>query len=250
MQKFAIVRRPGKNFAGGISTSKLGKPDYRKALSQHNEYCDALVKCGLELIILDADERYPDSCFVEDTAVVFDEAAVITRPGAESRRGEEEEIEKVLARYKPVERIKSPGTCDGGDVLRAENHFYIGRSSRTNEHGAAQLSAILGKYGYKVSEIPVNEGLHLKSGLEYLGNGTFISTTDFAANFDPARTILLQADEKYSANCLLINGTLLIPEGYPVSKQQELKLGYKVISLEMSEFRKMDGGLTCLSIVF
>ena len=246
----AITRKPGRNFASGITTSNLGKPDFSKALSQHQAYCAALEKCGLEVIVLDADERYPDGCFVEDTAVVFKEAAIITRPGAESRRGEEEEILKVLSGYRKIERLTDPATLDGGDILRAENHFYIGRSARTNTEGSRQFSAILKRYGYSSSEIPVNEGLHLKSGLEYIGNGTYVSTIDFSNSVKAERLVVLKPEENYSANCLLINGTLLVAKGYPDSLNQLTDLGYNILSLDMSEFCKMDGGLTCLSLVF
>ena len=131
----AIVRRPGKNFANGITTSNLGQPDFNKALEQHAAYCEALTKCGVELTVLDADERYPDGCFVEDTAVVNSRVKVISRPGAATRRGEEDEIARVLAASGPTESITAPGTLEGGDVLRAENHYYIGISERTNMRG-------------------------------------------------------------------------------------------------------------------
>ncbi|HVN57572.1 MAG TPA: hypothetical protein VMT63_04690 [Bacteroidales bacterium] len=250
MSATAIVRRPGKNFAAGITTSDLGNPDYKKVLSQHKAYCNALADCGLELVILEADERYPDGCFVEDTAVVFGEAAVITRPGAVSRRGEEAVIEKVLSEYRRIERIVGPGTLDGGDILRADNHFYTGRSGRTNAEGARQFSEIVRKYGYTSSEIVVDEGLHLKSGLEYLGSDTFIATKEFSGKVGASKVLVLEPGENYSANCLLVNGTLIIPGGYPGSKDQLLRLGYGIIELDMSEFCKMDGGLTCLSLVF
>jgi len=109
-----IVRRPGRNFAEGITTSTLGKPDFEKAIEQHSAYCDALKGCGLELIVLEADERYPDGCFVEDTAIVTGEVAVITRPGAASRMGEEAEISEILSEFRKIETIKLPGTMDGG----------------------------------------------------------------------------------------------------------------------------------------
>src|SRR5690606_24815740 len=114
-------RRPGRNFASGITTSNLGRPDFSKALEQHVAYCEALIRCGVELTVLDADERYPDGCFVEDTAVVNSRVKVVSRPGAATRRGEEEAIAQVLAGYGPSEAITAPGTLEGGDVLRAGN---------------------------------------------------------------------------------------------------------------------------------
>jgi dimethylargininase len=246
----AIVRRPGRNFTNGITTSTLGQPDFSKALEQHAAYCEALISCGVELTVLDADERYPDGCFVEDTAVVNSKVKVISRPGATTRRGEEEEIARVLAGFGPTESIVPPGTLEGGDVLRAENHYFIGLSARTNTEGARQLSTILLKHGLTSSVIRVEAGLHLKSDIAYLGNGNFISTPVFSKIAHPANTIILDNDEYYSANCLRVNDHLLIPKGFPKSKMRIIELGYNIIELEMSEFRKMDGGLTCLSLLF
>ncbi len=245
----AIVRRPGRNFSEGITTSNLGKPDFEKALEQHTAYCDALRRCGLEIIILEADGRYPDGCFVEDTAIVTSEVAVITRPGAASREGEEAVISEILSEFRKIETIRFPGTLDGGDVLRVENHFFIGISGRTNREGARQLSAKLSKYGYTASETEVGEGLHLKSGIAYLGKGNFISAEGFSI-ISSSGIIISDQEESYSANCLTVNDFLLIPKGFPKSKMKILELGYNITELDMSEFRKMDGGLTCLSLLF
>jgi len=250
MYSKAIVCRPGRNFAGGITTSNLGKPDFEKALGQHAAYCDALERCGVELIILEADERYPDGCFVEDTAVINSKVAVISHPGAATRLGEEVEIARVLSKYRKLERIEFPGTLEGGDILRAENHYYIGLSGRTNREGADQLAAILSEQGFTSSEIKVEAGLHLKSDIAYLGKGNFISTPVYAGMVHMANTVILEKDESYSANCLLVNDFILIPKGFPKSKAKIAELGYNIIELEMSEFRKMDGGLTCLSLLF
>jgi dimethylargininase len=250
MYSKAIVRRPGRNFAKGITTSNLGKPDFEKALEQHAAYCNALVKCGVELTILEADERYPDGCFVEDTAVVNSKVAIITNPGAVARTGEEVEISRVLSGHWKLETIQFPGTLEGGDILRAESHYYIGLSGRTNREGARQLAAILSKYGFNSSEVTVEKGLHLKSDIAYLGKGNFISTPAFSKMVFPANTVILDPDESYSANCLAVNDFLLVPGGFPKSKKKIADLGYDIIELEMSEFRKMDGGLTCLSLLF
>jgi dimethylargininase len=250
MYSKAIVRRSGRNFAEGITTSSLGKPNFAKALEQHSAYCDALIRCGLELIVLEADERYPDGCFVEDTAIVTSEVAIITRPGAASRLGEEAEISKTLTEFRKIETIKLPGTLDGGDVLRVENHFFIGISGRTNREGARQLAAILSKYGYSVSETEVASGLHLKSGIAYLGTGNFIHIEGFSKIATSQGIIISDPEESYSANCLPVNDFLLIPKGFPKSKKKIIELGYIIIELDMSEFRKMDGGLTCLSLLF
>jgi len=246
----AIVRRPGTNFAGGITTSGLGKPDFEKALAQHDAYCDALRRCGVEVTVLEADERYPDGCFVEDTAVVTGGVAVITRPGALTRRGEEDKIAWVLAGYRETMTIEPPGTLEGGDILHAENHYFIGISARTNREGARQLTDILEKHGYTSSETEVRAGLHLKSDIAYLGDANFIATPAFSDMVPSANVIILEPEEYYSANCLRVNDFLLIPSGFPKSKKRITDLGYNIIELDMSEFRKMDGGLTCLSLLF
>lgn len=246
----AIVRKPGANFVNGITTSNLGAPDFNKAILQHEEYCNALKKCGLELTILESDEKYPDGCFVEDTAIVTKKMAVITKPGNITRLGEEEIIAEILSKHKKIESIELPGNVDGGDILRVNNHFYIGISKRTNKEGAKQLASILYKYGYSSSEIPVRTVLHLKTGITYLDNDNFISIDEFSKIFTSSNIISLNDDENYSANCLLINGFLLIPKGFQKSKQQIIDLGYKIIEIEMSEYRKIDGGLTCLSLLF
>lgn len=249
MYKRAVVRRPGKNFTEGISTSLLGSPDTDLARDQHAEYIKALEKAGLAVTVLEANEKYPDGCFVEDTAVITDEIAIISRPGAGTRQGEEAETEKVISSFRKTVRILAPGTLDGGDVMRSENHFYIGLSDRTNKEGAEQLGRILRDYGYTYSFIEVKSGLHLKSGVSYIGYGNFVVTSHFKKTVRAGNEILLPADEDYSANTLFINGILLIAEGFPFLKKAVEKKGYKTVELNMSEFRKMDGGLTCLSLL-
>jgi dimethylargininase len=246
----AIVRKPGKNFANGITTSNLGKPSFEIALQQHNAYCNALINCGLDVIILESDEKYPDGCFVEDTAIVTEKVAIIARPGDNARLGEELQIAEILSKHKKIETINLPGLLDGGDIMRVDNHFYIGMSKRTNTEGAKQLAEILSRYGYTTSQTTVNSVLHLKTGITYLGNNNFIANEEFANCFPTANTIKLNPEESYSANCLKINDYLLIPKGFPNSKKQIEDLGYNIIEIEMSEFRKMDGGLTCLSLLF
>jgi dimethylargininase len=251
MIKNVIVRKPSKNFADGITTSDIGKPDYKKALKQHEEYVEALKKCGCSVTILDADERYPDSTFVEDVAIVTEKCAIITKPGAYSRKGEEKEIIDVLKNfYNNIEYLANNACLDGGDILRVENHFYIGQSKRTNAEGAKQLTKILNKYEYTASTVPVEKILHLKTGVVYLEENTFIATGEFIDNaaFKDFKVITVDEDEAYSANCIVMNGHLIIPKGFIKSKKALVDAGYKIVEVEMSEFEKMDGGLTCLSL--
>ncbi|MCO6493501.1 MAG: hypothetical protein J5I98_34085 [Phaeodactylibacter sp.] len=158
MPHTAILRPPATTFATGITTASLGQPGYEKALEQHRAYCAALRQNGLELILPDADERYPDGCFVEDTAIVTEELAILCRPGAASRRGEVAAVAEVLAEYRPLATIKPPGTVDGGDILRVDNHFFIGRSKRTNAEGARQLAGMLSECGFTL-----RDSSHLRS---------------------------------------------------------------------------------------
>jgi len=252
MYNYAIVRKPGENFSQGITTSDLGKPDFKLALKQHDAYCEILRKCGVDLIVLETDSLYADGCFVEDTAVLTEKIAVITRPGAEKRRGEIESIEKIVIEYKKIERIEAPGTLDGGDIIRAEDHFLIGISDRTNEKGGRQLDKILSEYEYTAAPVMVKGGLHLKSGLNYIGDNTFLAIEQFS-QLDELReyTIIpIDEDESYAANSLRVNDYLLIPKGFPKMKERIKAAGFNFIEVEITEFQKMDGGLTCLSLLF
>lgn len=258
MGKFtrAIIRPPSKNFAAGLTSIKLGAPDYARALQQHAAYCEALRVAGLSLTKLAPDERYPDSTFVEDTAVVTKRGAMITLPGAHSRAGEVDSIKHVLdGLFSKLYSINQPGTVDGGDVCEAGTHFFIGISKRTNEAGARQLADFLSALEYSSSLIDIRDLsniLHLKSGLAYLGNKR-LAVTDALSKREEFRNYELVAvnpDEEYAANCLEINNRMFVAAGFPKFEKRLSDLGYETIALEMSEFQKMDGGLSCLSIRF
>jgi dimethylargininase len=251
--KNAIVRKPCPEMINGITGAGLGKPDYHKALLQHDYYVKVLKECDLKVKVLDADSRFPDSTFIEDVALCTPECAVITNPGAEARNGETEGMRDTLAEYyKNIERINSPGTLDAGDVMMVGKHFYIGISARTNIEGAGQLIKILNKYGMTASKIPLNEMLHLKTGLSYLENNNLLIYGEFINNpeFEKFNRIIINSNESYSANSLWINGNVLVPAGYPDTKKKIENAGYKVIEVDTSEFRKLDGGLSCLSLRF
>jgi dimethylargininase len=266
----AIVRPPCARFAEGLTSIDLGAPNYARALQQYEAYCAALEECGLRLARLDADERYPDSTFVEDTAVMMRALpheqtsalatsatrAILTRPGASSRAGEIESIVEVLSRFCPeLHSIQEPGTLDGGDVCEVEDHFFIGLSERTNEAGAQQLTKLLASYGYTSSLLDIRaikNVLHLKSGLAYLGNNR-LAVIDALADHQAFRRydlVRVNAMEQYAANCVRINGYVLVAEGFPEFAGELQDLGYKTLSVEMTEFQKMDGGLSCLSLRF
>ena len=247
----AIVRKPTPEIINGLTTSNLGPPDYELALVQHGKYVEALIKCGLEIMTLGPDSRYPDSTFIEDTAVVCKKFGLITRPGAVTRRGEILEVESVLHRfYKTVEFIIRPGALEGGDVMQVGDHFYIGISQRTNEEGADQLIRLAEKHGMSGEKVPLKSFLHLKSGLAYLDSSTLVITGEFKKSkiFDKYKTIKIPEAESYAANCLWINGTVLVAEGFPKTLKLIKAKGFKTEILDVSEFRKLDGGLSCLSL--
>jgi dimethylargininase len=252
----AIVREPGGNFSDGQTSVDLGTPDHALALQQHEAYCRALESCGLALVRLPADEQHPDSTFVEDTAIVTERGAVITRPGAPSRLGEIDGIKRELVdHYSKIEEITSPGTVDGGDICEAGNHFFIGVSRRTNEAGATQLAQILDSFGYSSSLIDIRglgNILHLKSGMAWIGENRLlvIEALSRQKGFSSYELVHVNSFEEYAANCLFINKRILVPSGFPGLKRQLEDLNYTTIALEMSEFQKMDGGLSCLSLRF
>ncbi len=234
----------------GLTGAGLGSPDMDLAVQQHAAYCEALRSCGIEVILLDAIEDYPDSTFIEDPAVIAGSRAVITRPGHPSRLGEAALIEPVLSRYFEVDRIEPPGRIDGGDVLEIDDRILIGLSDRTDEAGARQLSEIFEKDGFKCGTVPVACGLHLKSGVSYMGNGTLLADGSMAGRdeFTGLDTITVAEGEEYCANSIEINGRILFPAGFPVTREKLKKKGLEIVEVDMTEFQKMDGGLSCLSL--
>jgi dimethylargininase len=251
--RHAIVKTPGRSLLQGITTWTGAAPDYAKALEQHRAYIQALTDCGLQVIVLAPDEAFPDSTFVEDTAVIAAAGAMITRPGAESRRGETAAIRQALqVFFGDSAEIAAPGTLDGGDVMRLGNHFYIGLSARTNEAGAGQLIAWLRSRGCDGSTIAVGAMLHLKTGMSYLEDDTILLADDFVTQpaFAALQRIAVPAAEAYAANSLRINHCVLTPAGFPQTAEQLRQRGFPVRLLDVSEFRKLDGGLSCLSLRF
>src|SRR5437868_1923745 len=261
----AIVRPPAPNFAEGLTTAGFGLPDYQRALEQHEAYCAALKQCGLTLTSLEPEPGYPDSTFVEDVAVVTSRFAVLTRPGAPSRAGEIESARKVLATFFPaLHEIQPVGTLDGGDICQVGDDFFIGISARTNEAGAQQLARILQSNGYSSTLVDITRQssepeatatpslLHLKSGMAYLGSNRLavIDALAWHPKFADYDLVHVNSGEEYAANCVRINDYILIAAGYPKLQADLRDLEYRTIALEISEFRKMDGGLSCLSLRF
>ena len=249
----AIVRLPDSNLLEGITTASLGLPDYNLALKQHRQYIDALQECGLAVTILPPAADFPDATFIEDVALCTPRCAIVTRPGAPSRRGETEGIREILARhFQYIENIQSPGTLEAGDVMMVDNHYFIGLSQRTNLAGAKQLINILEKYGMSGEAISLSEMLHLKTGLSYLEHNNLLVFGEFVDHpaFASYNCIEMDAEEAYAANSIWVNERVLTPAGFPKTSRKIASLGYEVIELDVSEFQKLDGGLSCLSLRF
>jgi dimethylargininase len=250
------VRIPGTNFAEGLTTVDLGVPRYQEVVKQHARYCEALRECGLAITPLKADLRFPDSTFVEDTAILTERGAILTRPGAPSREGETAAIRGTIRRFFPeISQIFEPGTLDGGDICEAGEHFFIGVSQRTNEEGARQLGDYLRRLGYTSSVIDIRAMqsiLHLKSGLSYIGENTMVVMEEMAGNdlYGRYERIRVTPAESYAANCVRVNDRVLLAKGFPLLQEELAKRGFDPLVLDMSEFQKMDGGLSCLSLRF
>ncbi len=237
----------------GIAGADQGIPDYDLALIQHEKYLDALRICGLDVKVLEADEKFPDSCFVEDVALLTPGCAIITNPGALSRRGEILEMAGIIKEfYVDVEEVQSPGTVEAGDIMMVGNHYFIGLSERTNLNGALQIIGVLKKYDMTGSTVNLEKVLHLKTGLSYLENNNLAVCGEFLSNpeFEKFNIIEIPEEESYAANCVWINGKVLLPSGYPKTRKKIIDAGYEIIELDVSEFRKLDGGLSCLSLRF
>ena len=249
----AIVKTPGHSLVHGLTEATSGRPDYAKALEQHHHYVAALQSCGLDVLVLDAEEAFPDSTFVEDTAVLIPECAVITRPAAPSRCDEVQTMRPVLERFfSRIEEIKDPGTLEGGDVMQVGRHFFIGLSKRTNRSGAEQLIRILQSYGYTGSTVAVTQFLHLKTGVTCIAHNTLLASGEFIGQveFLDYRVLQVPETEAGGANGIEINGRVLLPSGYPVVRQMLAERNIDMIEVDISEFAKLDGGLTCLSLRF
>ena len=252
--RHAITRLPAITFSQGISAANLGQPDINMAIAQHQSYVAALQNAGLGCYVLPASPDFPDSVFVEDTAVVTNDFAVISRPGADSRRGEIDEMTLELANYfQKIDRIQAPGTLDGGDICMVDKHFFIGISQRTNPAGAQQFADKVNRFGFTSEFIDIRQMvgiLHLKSSVNYLGEETLLldpRMQNYPA-FQRFRRLIVPADEVYAANCLRVNEDVLVPDGFPGTLEILDKAGFHTVTVNVSEYRKMDGGLSCLSL--
>lgn len=251
--RHALLRTPGPDFADGITTvAWADPPSHERLLAQHRAYAQALREAGLSVEILPVLDGFPDAYFVEDVAVVVPELAVITRPGAEARRGETNHIVTALAAHRRVVYLEAPATLDGGDVLVVGRRVFVGVSARTNEAGVEALRGQLEPLGYSVCAIPVAAGLHFKSSVNLIGGNTLVASSGFVGRpeFDGFEMIEVSDAEVYAANLLRVNDHLLVAAGFPELTSRLRDRGFGLRELDMSEAEKMDGGLTCLSLRF
>ncbi len=226
--------------------------DLALATRQHAAYCNTLRSHGLEVIELDVNRDYPDSVFVEDTAVVVDEVAVLARPGAESRRVEVAGIEAELAKYRSIARIQPPATLDGGDVLIVRKKVFVGLSTRTDRAGAEALRNILTPLGYRVTAVAVHGTLHLKSAVTAVDKATLLANPLWfdTAPFANFRVVPVAENEPWAANALRLEDTVYLARGSPATAAALSKLGYDVKTIDISELQKAEAGLTCSSLIF
>ncbi len=247
----ALVRQPGASLYNGISQHSL-HPDARQALAQHAAYCEALRAAGLDVTVLPPDERYPDSCFVQDTALVIRGQLILCRPGAPSRQGEEDAIAQWFGDQLPLSRIAPPGTLEGGDVMVLPDRVLVGESGRSNAEGVRQLRACLASLGLPVQSVPIGSYLHLLTAATYLGDGHILAVEDFAdcPAFGHLHVIPVPTREAYAANVLALGRHIVMPDEFPCSSERLKAHGFNVLPVPLSEFEKVDGGATCLSIVW
>lgn len=226
--------------------------DVALAQAQHAAYCAALASLGCEIVELPALHDHPDAVFVEDTVLVLDELAVLTRPGAASRRSEVDSMAELVSRYRPVQRIDAPGRIDGGDILRIGRTLYVGASSRSDEDGIAQLRSLVAPFAYAVTTVPLHGCLHLKSAVTQVADDTVLLQSAWidAAQFSHLRRIDVDDTEEHAANALRIGDTLVLPSAFPRTRERLDRAGFATVDVDVSELQKAEGAVTCCSVVF
>ncbi len=225
--------------------------DVARARAQHEQYREALRRLGLDVVCLPEEPDLPDSVFVEDTAFVLDEVAVVTNPGADSRKPEVESVARALGRFRPLLRVAAPATLDGGDVLVLGRSIYVGLSSRSTPAAVEQLRALLGPFGYAVTGVPVRDGLHLKTGVTQVEEGTLLINPAMVSrdHFPGCAFVEVDPSEPNAANALLVGGTIIFPAAHPRTRERLARLGRPVVTVEADELARAEGGVTCCSLI-
>jgi dimethylargininase len=249
----ALTREPARALDACELTYREREPiDAGAAARQHRGYCEALRACGARVLTLPAADELPDSVFVEDTAIVLDEVAVLTRPGVESRRGEVALIESEVARLRPVVKVEAPATLEGGDVMRVGRKLYVGLSPRTNAEGAEALRRFAAPHGYEVVTVELRGCLHLKTGCSALDDATVLANPDWVDvhAFGGHAVVAVDASEPWASNVLRVGGSVCVSAAFPCTAGALRARGYDVRAIDVSEFAKAEGGMTCMSLLF
>ena len=250
----AITRRPAASVVNGLRAEDVGTPDLTRMLADHAHYVATLKQTGADVIELPALEDFPDSVFVEDTALCLPRGAVMMRPGAPSRMGEVDEMEPALRKlYADVRRINDPGHVEGGDILVTGREILVGRSDRTDGAGVAELAGIVADWGYRLREVFTPPGvLHFKTDCSLLDGETILSTKrlDASGCFDGYRVLHTAEGEEAAANSIRFNQFVLCPAGFPRTARMLSNAGFEVVEINNSECAKLDGGMSCLSLRF
>lgn len=254
MGLIAITHTPPAALERGERTYVGRTPiDFPLALRQHAAYCALLRELGVTVFTLDVNREHADAVFVEDTALVLEEIAVMTMPGAESRRPEPRGIEPELAKYRDIMRIELPGTIDGGDIVVAEKRILVGASQRSNEAGARSLQEITGRFGYEVSRVALRDCLHLKSACCVLPDGSLLVNPAWISDvrdLQGAETHEIDPAEPFAADFATVGDVVIMSETNPRTADIVRSLGFDVRTTPLTEFEKAEGGVTCLSIIF
>ncbi len=221
------------------------------ARAQHDEYIKALEAVGCEVVELPEEADLPDSVFVEDTAFILPEVAVITRPGADSRKPEVDSIIPALSAYLPLEHVSAPATVDGGDVLVLGKNIYIGLSTRSTMDAVHQLNELLDEYGYSVHDIELTDCLHLKTAVTRVDDATLLINPNWvdASHFKGFGLIEVDASEPFAANCLPVNGRVIYPTSFPKTCQKLAEKGFHIVNVNLDELAKAEGAVTCCSLI-
>jgi dimethylargininase len=249
----AITRGVSASLATGELTFRDRVPiDIALARQQHEEYERTLAQLGVRIDHLPPEDALADAVFVEDVGMMLDEIAIVTAPGAASRRGETESMARALIQYRPVKRLTAPATLDGGDVVRVDRTLYVGLSSRTNEAGIDQLGALVSPLGYTVRAVPVKGALHLKTACTYAGRGVLLANPEWAAIkvFGDLDVLTVDDAEPWGGSVLAVGETLVMAASFPRTRAKLEARGFTVAPVDLSELQKAEGGPTCLSIVF
>jgi dimethylargininase len=253
MKKLIAITRPVSPAIDRCELTALKRApiDLKRAVAQHHQYEESLQSLGVEVLRLPEQPHLPDAVFVEDTAVVLDECAIITRPGADSRKPETKSVARALAPYRTLYTIQAPGRLDGGDVLVVGKRIWVGMATRSNPSAIEQMQAFLEPFGYAVGGVPVSGCLHLKSAVTQVAQDTLLINPAWVdqVNFPGMEFIKVDPSEPYAANALLVGEAMLYQPAYPKTLQRLEEAGIHPILVDQSELAKAEGALTCCSLI-